>query len=309
MMDNALQTLANQALSAWGGGTLTLIGQRENVVFRADLTDGTIVALRLHRRGYQTSTHINGELIWTAALADEGFPCPRPVASKSGDLLVHLPNTQIATAVSWIDAKPIGAHGLDFAGNPQDHTDLYFQIGKLTRQLHLLTDTLDQTIFRPAWNIDGLLGPQPLWDKFWKNPSLTPSEIDRVQSARQQARQHLQTLTSPDIGLIHADIMQENILRSDTGLHLIDFDDSGIGYRLFDLGTALIQHTTCAYKGDLKSALCSGYGTPEDDILLFIMLRSMASAGWIISRAKADDPKQRVYADRMLRCIADYGAT
>ncbi len=302
-------TLNNRAahvLDAWGDGTLTLIGERENAVFRADMANGQTMALRLHRVGYQSEPHISGELTWTASLADAGFPCPRPVPTQSGDLIHHLEDGQMATAVTWIDATPIGKHGLGFSGSPEAHADLYHRIGKLIRRLHVITDELSPDVARAAWDLDGLTGAAPLWGKFWKNPALAPAEQSIVLETLAAARQHLQAMNDPDTGLIHADIMQENLLQNGTDLHLIDFDDSGFGYRLFDLGTALIQHHECPYKADLKAALCEGYGTLETDIDLFIMLRAMSSAGWIIARAPADDPKQRHYADRMLTCIADY---
>jgi Ser/Thr protein kinase RdoA (MazF antagonist) len=305
-MTDALIQTAHDALDAWGDGTLTLIGQRENTVFRADMTDGSTLALRLHRIGYQSPAHIEGELTWTAALAGADFPCPRPVPTNTGAMIQHLPNDQMATAVTWIDATPIGQHGKGFTGTPDAHAALYHRIGKLIRRLHTLTDALQLDVKRAAWDLDGLTGAAPLWGKFWENPALSISERALIDDTLAQARHHLENLNNPDTGLIHADIMQENLLQNGTDLHLIDFDDSGFGFRLFDLGTALIQHHECPYKADLKSALCEGYGASEDDIDLFIMLRAMSSAGWIIPRAEMNDPKQRHYAERMLTCIATY---
>ena len=302
------EALAREAIQSWGGGNLTLIGERENTVFRAELNNGKTAALRLHRPGYQSDEHIKSEMIWTENLAVNDFPCPQPIPTKAGDLLTHLSNGQIATAVGWIDAEPIGAHGRAFDGTADKHAELYLNIGKLVRRLHKLTDQLDLNIKRSAWDLEGTLGEAPLWGRFWENPSLTDSEATLINDARLLAQQHLISLEDADFGLIHADIMQENILIGSDDLFLIDFDDCGFGYRLFDLGTALIQHTDCRYKSDLKSAICEGYGCAENDIDLFIMLRSMASAGWIISRASTTDPKQRVYVERMLSCVNDYNA-
>ncbi|NNK77974.1 MAG: phosphotransferase, partial [Litoreibacter sp.] len=131
--------------------------------------------------------------------------------------------------------------------------------------------------------------------------------------ARENAAQHLTSFAAPDMGLIHADLLQENILENAREMSIIDFDDSGLGYRLYDLGTALIQHVEDPKLPELSRSLCDGYAaqrglskSPVDMMPLFIMLRSMASCGWIMQRADAGDPRQRVYANRALRCARTY---
>ena len=82
---------AEQALAAWGGGTLRLIKDRENAVYEARLTDGRRAALRLHREGYQSPDAIRSELWWMQASAKAGVAVPAPVPTSSGDLLQVLP--------------------------------------------------------------------------------------------------------------------------------------------------------------------------------------------------------------------------
>jgi Ser/Thr protein kinase RdoA (MazF antagonist) len=286
----------------WNGrGDPVLIGQRENAVFRITTKDGDRLALRLHRNGYQTRDHIDGEMIWTEALAKANFPCPRPVRTKDGALIISFEDGQMATAVSWINAGHIG--GLDAGRDANEQ--LYAELGKLLSQLHTLTDTLSPTISRPSWEAQALLGPSPTWGRFWENPSLTAPEKAIVCAARDAAAKDLNQLENPNIGLIHADAIVENVLL-DQSLHLIDFDDSGYGYRLYDLGVALVPHENSAHLPALTKAICDGYGTDTKHMPLFIMLRAMASAGWIISRAEPNSPTHRKYADRMLRCIKAY---
>ena len=50
-----------------------------------------------------------------------------------------------------------------------------------------------------------------------------------------------QPIRIDDRGLIHADLLGENILDDGAGLRLIDFDDCGWGFRFYDLGTAMLQ--------------------------------------------------------------------
>ena len=105
--------------------------------------------------------------------------------------------------------------------------------------------------------------------------------------------------------LFYADVLRENVLQNDDGLWLIDFDDGGWGYRPYDLGTALVQHWDSPAYQDLTVALAEGYGRPDltGDLSFFVMLRGLASAGWIMSRAAPTDPRQRAYAERAMALV------
>ncbi|NNK78339.1 MAG: phosphotransferase, partial [Litoreibacter sp.] len=166
---------AHQAAIPWGGlaGEPRLIRDRENLVFEAHLTNGTHAALRLHREGYQSAEAIKGELTWTAALAERGFPCPRPIPTKGGNLAARLSGLPIASMITWIDAEPIGEHGLTYAGDISRYGDL----GTLIAQMHAITDELALgSLDRPDWGADALLGENPHWGRFWENPSLSKEE-------------------------------------------------------------------------------------------------------------------------------------
>ncbi len=302
-------TLAHQAAEHWGGLAKPprLIRDRENAVCEVHLRNGARAALRLHRPGYQSPEAIASEVLWTERLAEKGFPCPMPLRTQDGRSTVAMENNQHVSVVTWIDADPIGENGAPFAGTRTVQYAIYEQLGALIKTMHDLTDQCaTDDITRPSWNADALLGESPHWGRFWQNPSLTKSEQEKLQHARKNAAQHLNDIKELGEGLIHADLLQENVLKNSDGLYVIDFDDSGTGYRAYDLGTALIQHAEDPHLTDLSEALCAGYGCSTDLMPLFVMLRSMASCGWIISRAKPDDPRQRFYAERALRCADAY---
>lgn len=318
MTDEEIIARAAQAARAWGGaaGPPVLIKNRENIVLKAQLKTGETVALRLHRKGYQTPASIMAELRWTDALAANGFPCSTPLRQQNGDLIHQLEDGQICSVILWIDADPIGASGTSLAGSLTEQIDLYQRIGALCAELHQKTDALDLTpMERQHWSSDGFLGPDPNWGRFWENPALTIQEAELLQEARKNAAQHLEAMTGADRGLIHADLMQENLLENDR-LWLIDFDDCGYGYRAYDLATSLIQNEENENFVQLLRAILEGYTAQnpqtkltETDLIFFVMLRSMASCGWIISRAPKDDPRQRYYAERALRCIERFAQT
>lgn len=306
-----LTALATELCTPWGapGSPPKLVVNRENAVFDVRLETGERAALRLHRAGYQTADSILSELRWTERLASAGFPCPVPLRTQEGELLVQRDGAPIASLIRWIDAVPIA----DLNDEEGPDPELYHTVGALIGTLHNKTDQIELTgISRPAWSRETLLGERPAWGRFWENPALSNSQKDLLIKTRHAADDALKEMAAPDIGLIHADLLQENILQGDGGLWLIDFDDAGVGNRLYDLGTALIQHIYDARYDGFVDALLSGYEDSRGvtvkagDLKLFVLLRGLASCGWIISRAAHDDPIHRVYADRAVKLSMDF---
>ncbi|MEM1375090.1 MAG: phosphotransferase [Pseudomonadota bacterium] len=300
----------NEVAALWGvvDTPPELVATRENSVYSC-VIEGQKLALRVHRAGYQSRMAIESELRWTARLADVGFPCPRPVASSDGTLLRAVHGGTYASAVSWFEGASIGETGRALPGPDAELTALYSAVGALIAALHDATDAVvTDDILRPAWDADALLGEEPLWGRFWENPTLTQPESERLLRAKARAYAALVDREDADAGLIHADCLQENILATPAGLALIDFDDAGFGYRGYDLGTAMIQHVHHPRRAVIETALLAGYGTLRmapslEDLRFFMMLRSLASCGWVITRGAGDPAYQRAQAQRALDCV------
>ena len=307
MHDARAEAMAQAALVYWGkaAGPPRLIKNRENVVFEARLEGGAHVALRLHRPGYQSRAAVEAELRWCAALAEAGFPAPAPVAARNGRLTAMV-DRSVVSCVVWLDGAPIGAGDAPLGPDAGAVRAEAEALGALVARLHGVTDGLDMAGFaRKPWDADGLLGARPRWGRFWENPSLSGEERDALLAAREMARERI--AGAVDYGPIHADILRENVLRGPAGLSLIDFDDCGPGYRLYDLASCIIQGIGDPLLPDFVEGLLAGYrggrDLPEDQAALlpvFVALRAFASAGWIISRGGADDPRLRGYAERAL---------
>lgn len=305
--------LAVQALAEWGGsdGAPRFVKLRENLVFEVHLRDGTRAALRLHRPGYQTAEAIAAEMVWTGRLAAAGVPVPEPVPTLAGALTAEA-GGRIATCVRWLEGGPIGASDEPMAGDAGAQARVMGELGRLVARLHEATDALRiaPDFPRPAWDAAGLCGEAPLWGRFWENPALDAGERALLLRARDHAFAALTAFRAEgaDYGLIHADVLRENVLSGPKGLALIDFDDAGFGFRMYDLGTAVVQNLEEPNLSAMVAALVAGYRAvrPLPDaavarLPLFVALRSFASAGWIVSRMAADDPRQRFYAERAVR--------
>lgn len=293
-------TPAETAARHWGGRVLRLIRDRENHVFEMALPTGR-AALRLHRAGYQAPAAIRSELWWCAELARAGLPVPAALPALDGTLLVALPDGRHASAIAWIEGEPLGEAAKPFDRPLTQVLDLYHALGVLLARVHRVTDslTLPPDFTRPRWDLDGLVGDEPLWGRFWEHPAASPDQRATLIRARDALRERL----SGDIGLIHADVLRENVLVNDRSVSLIDFDDSGFGFRLHDLGTALVQTVQHPEHPHLRDALMAGYGTTNREMVeAFILARTLASVGWTMPRLEPDDPVHKSHLHRAVTC-------
>ena len=113
-----------------------------------------------------------------------------------------------------------------------------------------------------------------------------------------------------DFGLVHADLVPGNVLVDNNALRLIDFDDGGFGYRLFDVATALLKHMSMADYPQLQNGLIEGYHSirPLDvaELDLFLALRSATYVGWNITRmGEADGIARNKGFIELFRSLAD----
>jgi Ser/Thr protein kinase RdoA (MazF antagonist) len=297
-------TAADDAAREFGLGVVRLITARENEVYLAVGPNGR-AALRLHRPGYQTRTAIESELWWCDALTCRGMAVPKPLMSQSGTALVQLTSSQYASAVRWIDGQPLGKAGVPLSGSPRDQALQHQILGALLKDIHGAMEgvTLPPEFQRPRWDVDGLTGDAPVWGRFWEHPDLGVDESLVLQKARdflaERIADHSRT---QGVILVHADVLRENILAGEQGLALIDFDDGGFGFPLYDLGTVLSQNLDEPGLGAIAEGLISGYaGGRSVDlgmVSVFTLMRCCASVGWTVSRLESGNPVRRRYIDR-----------
>ncbi|SPJ30914.1 phosphotransferase enzyme family protein [Falsiruegeria mediterranea] len=284
-----MSAVVQQALKLWGleAATVSLIATRENHVYRVN-REGETYALRLHRQGLHSNAALQSELQWLAAIGAGGVGVPSPIAAKDGRFLQTIDGVQV-DVLTWLSGRPLGAttQGIDHP----DRTSVFRALGQEMARLHTVSDawTPSADFARWSWDRAGLLGDAPLWDRFWENPSLNVTDRALFANFRFTANRDLERLeTTLDYGLIHADLVRENVMVDGDHVRFIDFDDAGFGFRLFDVATALIKNLDEPDYPDLKAALLAGYRAerPLDPSLLdlFMALRAATYVGWIISR-------------------------
>lgn len=287
---------AEEAARHWDGRLVRLINERENAVYEMAVPQGR-AALRLHRRGYQSAAAIQSEHAWTSALADAGVPVPRPLASVGGETLVELSTGRHVSVVTWVSGEPLGMAGRPFEAPLPVVLARHRALGALVARVHAATDAMGLPAgwTRPAWDRDGLVGEAPVWGRFWDHPAATDEDRAALLRARDALRERLGGPVAP----IHADVLRENVLVDGDHLSLIDFDDCGTGFRLYDLGTVMSQNLYEPARDAIRDALMEGYGTDDRTTVdLMTLARTCASVGWTMPRLAADDPIHRRHIAR-----------
>lgn len=290
--------LARRAATAWGMGNarLRFVAGRENQVYRVSESAGEY-ALRIKRPGYRRSDELESELQWMAALARSGLLVPRPVPSLRGRLLEEVGDHQV-DLLTWLPGKTLGDTLLEQSA--PDVGVLFHALGEQIARLHMASDTWipPPGFSRVRWDMEGLLGEAPVWGRFWEHPTLSANDQRLFEQFRSSARRELQRLHERlDFGLIHADLVRENVLVLGEHIALLDFDDGGWGYRAFDLATTLLKLADSPHFPHIRMALSDGYQTLRplniSALDLFLALRAVTYVGWIVPRLGEDGASER----------------
>ena len=298
-----------KALSLWGfrDARYEFIAGRENRVYRVRSSNGDF-ALRLKRPGYRSKAELISELQWLDAMDRAVLHVPRPKRSLGGRLLEQIDGRYV-DMIGWMQGVPLGE------GQVEIGPGAYRRLGQELAKLHTACDAWERPLgfTRWSWDSDGLLGSQPVWGRFWENPTLDPETRDLFADFRQRARSDLAGWADRlDYGLIHADPLRENVLIDGDDVKLLDFDDGGFGFRLFDIATALLRNLDEPNYPDLKKALLAGYHEvrPLDETRfdLFLVLRAVTYVGWIVPRMHEDQARERNrrFIDRAARLCSAY---
>jgi len=320
-MTDAEHRLASAALRNWGivDYVPKLLKQRENYVYAVHTTKGTSAVLRVHRQHYHSEASLRSELQWLAHLHEAGLAVPRPIADLRGELLVRqtsdeIPEPRSVDMLSWVPGKVLGESGVSLPWPTAELRRIFFALGAAMAELHKTSDDwrVPRGFVRHAWDSEGLLGETPFWGRFWENEALDSGQRDMLRRARSLLRDELARYTEAggDYGLIHADLIRENVLVSPDSIALIDFDDGGFGWRLFDLATALIRNRAEPSYALIETALIDGYRSCRnltdadlEKLPMFMLLRSCTYLGWI--RTRSDVPGGREKTQRFIaECCA-----
>lgn len=297
--------LARRALPSFGIGAdaaIDFVKHRENVVFRVSDDQGSY-ALRIHRHGHRTDAEVRTENAYMVALREAGLSVPEVVPSLAGELFAMVPDAHgvghHVDVQRWVeDSAPLGDVGDAWQGQDAPEVQAFAQLGELCAGLHIASRRLGLIpgYSRQAWDADGLAGQAPLWGDPRR---LATTEADRavIEEALSGIRATLTNLgAGPDVyGVIHSDFTPENVLTAHGRLTLIDFDDLGEGWWLFDLATVLFWYHRHPRAREYRNALLGAYerhsAIPEqarEALDALILARGLTYLGWAADRPEED---------------------
>jgi Ser/Thr protein kinase RdoA (MazF antagonist) len=270
----------------------------ENATFRVTDVGGAGYTLRLHRPGYHTLEELVSERAWTRALAEAGIATPEPVqaADRADYVSVEVPargEHRYAGVARWVEGTLLWEmlEGAEFA-NLATH---FARLGALVAAIHQQSDGWRPPpgFRRHALDEDGLMGEAPWWGPFWEYPVLSAAERSVLLATRDRIRAALIRLgRDPAIfSLIHADLHPGNVVVTEGGFHVIDFDDAGFGWHMYEVAVALYRYRDRPEAEHIRDAFVAGYRSvrplPDDQVALlpmFTLVRRLASMGWEMER-------------------------
>jgi Ser/Thr protein kinase RdoA (MazF antagonist) len=251
------------------------------------------MVLRCHRPGYRAPDETRSELLFLRALPDlPELAVPRPVATHDGELLVLIPvmgkaaqPTIHCDLLAYLDGsvyRPGNGLGRRRAQR------LGVALGTLHRQAETFVPPPGFRL--PAWDAEGMFTasspfrPGPLDEIFKADDRRLFEELAMaVRDVFQQLGQK-----TNESGIIHADFILGNCQWQGRTVQILDFDDCGWRYFLYDLAPLLGNFADYPQGRALRRAFLEGYRTVrplpavhEQYLDLLIAARHATSCLWV----------------------------
>jgi Ser/Thr protein kinase RdoA (MazF antagonist) len=306
-----LELVARLALTRWGieeAYTIELLKHRENAVYAVTRADGTKAAMRVHRLGYHSDAALRSELQWMEALRDGGVTTPEVIPTVDGDLLTRVRIDELSEEyqcdlLSWVEGVPLGsAEERSFSGDEAVRRT-YLATGRLAARMHNQSAAwpLPAGFERHSWDEEGCLGPGALWGLYGDLEDLSPGELAHLDAGAAHSLRVLRIFgkASDRYGLIHSDFVPDNLLDTGTDIVVLDFDDCGFGWHLWEIATAVFWHLGGESYSVALGSFVEGYreyrALPDEHLALlpaFLLLRGLVYLGWIHTRRETETAGQ-----------------
>lgn len=294
------------------GTELRLITVSENATYTL-LQDGEPTGVvRISQPGYVGGpAAVESEMAWLAALHSvEGVNVVDDIPTAAGPALAMIADEG---GTSWACVCTSFVEGAVLENLP-DPSAWYRTIGTWSALFHQHSRSWEKPEWfeRFTWDTTDMVGEHPRWGR-WENAVLTPDEFTLFKRAETQALAVIDRIprTERTWGLIHADLRPSNIIAANDGTPtVIDFDDSGYSFFLYDYAAALsfVEHKPYAPKmaqewvaGYQKVALLSASDLAAASALS--MIRRLQMVGWTTNHY-ADALPEGLYDEQVPGTVA-----
>jgi Ser/Thr protein kinase RdoA (MazF antagonist) len=313
-----LLQLAHMACQLYGlpdTGKVTLINLSENATYKIEVADGGCWALRIHRHGYHGKTAIASELQWLMDLRKAGVvTTPKPVAGLDGELIQTLthPRMQHPRHIVLFDWEQGAEPDMS-----QNLIEPFKTLGEAAARMHLHVRQWQRPAWfnRFTWDFESSLGDAaPHWGR-WRNGMGVGPDAQKLfgRTVDVIGKRLAHYGKSPErFGLVHGDLRLANLLIIGGEVKVIDFDDCGFSWFMYDAATPVSFYEHEPQVPELIEAWKEGYrrisplaDADAAEIPTFIMLRRLLLVAWIGTRRETDLAKSmglKYTTDSMALC-------
>jgi Ser/Thr protein kinase RdoA (MazF antagonist) len=280
------------------GLSVKMINLSENATYKVESPDGRRWALRIHRDGYHSKAAIASELAWLIDLRDSGVVVtPRPVKGLDGEIIqmvghARLPRPRHVVLSAWETGSEPGIG--------EDLSAPFEVLGEVTARMHLHTRRWRRPPWftRLTWDFETSLGEaKPHWGRWRDGMGVDAAKAKLFGRTVELIGNRLAVYgkNADRFGLIHCDLRLANLLIDGGDVKVIDFDDCGFGWYMYDAATPVSFYEHEPQVPDLLESWKKGYArvlelpkADADEIPTFIMLRRLLLVAWIGSHSETD---------------------
>ena len=290
---------ASAALPSYGleRATVELLSFSENATYL--VRDGARrVVLRVHRPDYHSLAAVESELDWMDAVRrDTPVVTPEVIPAIDGRRVIEVRVgdrtclCDLFTFVPGVVAEDATAR-ISFS-----------DLGEINARLHehALGWVPPRGFTRFRWDLGTTLGPHGRWGDWRDAPRLTPGDAEAIEHAERRVVERLTTYgTGPDrFGLVHADLRLSNLIVDAGRITVIDFDDSGWGWFMTDLGAVVSWIEDSPEAATIVEDWLRGYrrvrplaAADVAEIPTFVMLRRLMLTAWISTHPESEPARR-----------------
>jgi Ser/Thr protein kinase RdoA (MazF antagonist) len=297
-----LKRMVADGLPRWGlpsDTAVRLLNLSENATFaleapRKDPGTRPDLILRVHRVGYSSLEEIRSELAWIMALrTDRVVDTARPIAALDGELVLRL-----TSRCGRPDRHAVAFERLPGAEPGQaDALPWFERLGEVTAKMHRHARdwAMPAGFRRKRWDLAAMIGPQAYWGPWRAAPGLDAGGTRLLEAtiARIAERLGVYGTSAERFGLVHADLRLANLLADREHLRVIDFDDCGFSWFMYDFATGVSFIEDDPKLPSLLDAWLRGYrkvtslpAADAEEIPTFVMLRRILLCAWLASHSE-----------------------
>ena len=297
-----LQSIAETSLQSFAlpaEAVPRLINLSENATYKIEVPGSRRYwALRVHRVGYHSINEINSELAWIKALRKSNAAVtPVVVAGLDGQDIQTIGHKSLnqprhVVLFEW-------ENGIEPDENQGDISTSFEILGKTAALMHQHAKSWKKPdgFERMTWDFKSALGNTPHWGSWRNGLGLDEERIKLLGQTVELIEQRLKAFgcSKERFGLIHCDMRLANLLIDGDITKVIDFDDCGFSWLMYDCATTVSFFEEKPQVPELIQSWVRGYRTvidlPKEDeaeIPTFVMLRRILLIAWIGSHSQTD---------------------